>query len=121
MNAQRLIRDSSCYRNSPSILEIEKVRQLPPGTDVLVYREKIEWMPYTLVLVHGNSVDIILPSGKISRFSINMVKPFYRSELKEIYEVNPKYLPEGVKDNPKIDTGKSALPDRDPLEIPKFV
>lgn len=38
IKARRLIRDSTRPRNSPSMEEVYKVRHLPPGSQVIVYR-----------------------------------------------------------------------------------
>jgi len=78
MKARRLLRDSTRSRNSPNAAAIEKIRSLPAGQEVLVFREPGGWIPYTLVRVVRNSVDVILPSGKISSFPINVVRPFHK-------------------------------------------
>ena len=54
-----------------------KSTQSPPEHEVLVYRESWGWNQYTLVRVHDNEVDVILPSGRISSFPINMVPSFH--------------------------------------------
>jgi len=59
-------------RNSPNTAALDKIRRLPPGKEVLVFREPGGWIPYPLVRVVRNSVDVILPSGKISSFPINV-------------------------------------------------
>ncbi len=65
--------------------EIEKIRRLPPGSDVLVYREKSGWTKCKLALVKGNEVQVVLPSGKVSSFGIHMARQFYDvSEPKEL-------------------------------------
>ena len=53
------------------------MKSLPPGHDVLVFREEHGWTPYPLVRVINNNVDVILPSGNISTFAIRFVRPFY--------------------------------------------
>lgn len=80
MKAKRIVNESKKIRNSPSMNEIEKVRTLPPGSEVLVYREELGWKKYPFVRTIGNSVDVVLPSRKISTFPINMSKPFYKPD-----------------------------------------
>ena len=76
MNARRLTRESIRTRQKPSLVELEKVRTAAPGTRVLVYLEKDRWKPCTLVRARDMKVYVILPSGKVSTFSLNMVRPF---------------------------------------------
>lgn len=76
LNARHKVRDSMKNRNSPSIIEIERIRALEPGQKVLVHQEKVGWTPFTLVRVAETTVDVILPSGKITTFGINKVRPF---------------------------------------------
>ncbi len=83
MNAKRILRDSMRPRNVPSVIESEKVRTAPPGSKVIVYREKGGWTPYTLVRVRENEVDVILPSGKVSTFSLNSVRVFNNPTIEE--------------------------------------
>lgn len=78
LKARRVVKDAMKIRHTPSALEIEKVRRLPPGNMVLVYREGHGWTEYTLVRVRGNEVDVVLPSGKVSTFPVTVVRPFYQ-------------------------------------------
>lgn len=57
--------------------EIQKMSRLPPGKTVIVYREKTRWKLYKLVKPRDTEVDVVVPSGKISAFGINVLCPFY--------------------------------------------
>lgn len=80
MKAKTLLNDIMHHRNSPSISEMDKVKNLAPVQKVLVFRESEGCIPYTLVRGTGNTVDLILPSGRISGFSLNMFKPFNQGD-----------------------------------------
>lgn len=80
MKARRVIKDSVRKYHAPSMREIEKLRRLPPGSDVLVHREKIGWKKYSLSSVKDNEVQVVLPSGKISSFGIHCVRQFHDQE-----------------------------------------
>lgn len=82
LKSRRIIKDSIRKYHSPSSIEIEKVRRLVPGSDVLVYREKEGWKRYELSSVEGNDVKVKLPSGKISTFGIHNVRKLYDDESK---------------------------------------
>jgi len=83
MKSRRMVKNAMRVRNVPSITEMEKVRNLPPGHEVIVYREGDGWSKYVLVRAHETSVDVILPSGKISTFALNVVRPYYTEEDSE--------------------------------------
>lgn len=74
IGARRVIRESTRLRNIPSLIYREDGRTARPGSTVLVYREDVGWIPYSLVGVDGNEVHVVLLSSWISSFSINMVK-----------------------------------------------
>ena len=80
MRARRVIRDSMSPGHAPSMKEVEKIRCLPPGTDVLVFLENTGWVQYKLAEVKGNEVGVILHSGKISYFGIHMVRKLYEND-----------------------------------------
>ena len=75
--ARRTIRDSTREKSTASVSQMNKARNLPSGHELLVYREKHGWKLYTLVRDNNNNVDVVLPSWKISTFSINVVRPLY--------------------------------------------
>lgn len=79
-NSRCILRESVRKRNTPSVPELEKVKNLSPGNQVFVFRERGGLTLYTLVRIHGNSVDVILPSELISTFSINVVRPYNTSD-----------------------------------------
>lgn len=56
---------------------------LPLGHKVLVYLEKIGWQLYKRVLVWDSELDVVLWSGMISTFSINVVSPFHDRNVSE--------------------------------------
>ena len=76
VDALLLIRESSRARQQQSLVELEKAKTAALGARVLVYREKDGWKPYTLVRARDMEVDVTLPSGKVSTFLLNMVRPF---------------------------------------------
>ena len=80
-------------------LEIETVRQLPPGSNVLVFREKEGWKQYTLAKVDGNNVNVILPSGLITAFGIHNVRPFVSEDSKMVPEKVPIVVEENMVSN----------------------
>ena len=80
MKERKLLRDSSRLRNTKTIKQMEKVKPLPPGHPVFVERGKNRWKRYTLVRIMGKNVDVILPSGKMSTFSINIVHPYNETQ-----------------------------------------
>lgn len=49
MKAQRTVKDSANVRNIQSHTEIEKVKTLPSGHQVLVYTDFSSWREYELV------------------------------------------------------------------------
>lgn len=80
MKARRTLRDAVMLRNTASCLEMQKVSQLPPGHNVLVFRENEGWKRYTMVRVRDHEVDVVLSSGRISTFGLNCVRPYYEKD-----------------------------------------
>ncbi len=80
---RRVLRDSIPKYHAPNMKEIEKVRRLPPGSDVLAYREKSAWQGYKLSSVEDSTVNVILPSRKISTFGMNCVRQLNEDVEKE--------------------------------------
>jgi len=83
MKARRILRDGARLKNSVSSAVIETIRRIPPGSPILVHREKEGWMKYVLAKVDGNNVNVILPSGLISSFGIHNVRPFLSENVEE--------------------------------------
>ncbi len=110
MKARRALRDSMRTRNVPSVTEIEKVRNLQPGRDVLAYRETEGWTPCTFVRVRSNNVVIILSSGRIASFYINIGRIYYSAPI----EAREK-SEEGIEI--PTDRDGSARPVRDNYQI----
>lgn len=105
MKARRIIRDGAKRQNSLNGVDIETVRRLAPGSQVLVYREKKGWVKYTMAKIDGNNVNVVLPSGLISSFGIHNVRPFIENQTAtdaETTTISP-VLPKGIlkKDTPK--------------------
>ena len=97
MRARRIVRDAGKRQNSVNGIDIETIRRAAPGSKVQVYREKIGWKEYILAKVEGNNVNVILPSGLISSFSIHNVKPVIENETNLVSDAIPKQLvPQGV-------------------------
>lgn len=71
---KRLLKDYVRTRQTPSVGEIENVRNLPHGHDVFVYRKDRGWAQYTLVIVRGNEADVNTTKRKTSTFPINLVR-----------------------------------------------
>lgn len=76
LKAQQVLRDSIRKHNVPSVAELEKVRRTEPGSKVLVFREKESWRKYTLVRLRQNDIGVISPSGRISTFPLNVIRPY---------------------------------------------
>lgn len=76
LKSRRVLKDSIRKYHSPSSIEIEKVRRMVPGNDVLVYCEKTGWTRYELASVSENDIQVKLPSGKFSTFGIHNVDLF---------------------------------------------
>eukprot|EP00171_Calliarthron_tuberculosum_P022600 IDg22600t1 len=100
--ARRLIRDAARRRQGPNSEEMEKVRRLRPGSNVLVHREKTGWQIYELIRVEGNDVLVRLPSGHTSRFAIHNVHRYFESDADDAQEdprhkkITPDYKPPWV-------------------------
>lgn len=100
--ARRLVRDAARRRQGPNSDEIAHVRQLAPGSNVLVHREKTGWQIYELVRVEGNDVLVRLPSGHISRFAIHNVHRYFENDAEDSCQdqrytsVTPSYKPPWV-------------------------
>lgn len=75
MKVQRTIKDRAKVHSIQGHTEIEKVRTLHSGNQVLVYQEASRWREYELVKVSGHEAKVVMPSGKISSFPINMIRP----------------------------------------------
>lgn len=89
MKARRVIRDSMRITKSPNQEEILALRRLPPGSFVLVYREKKKmWMKYKLVSVSENNVTVVLPGGKHSTFGIHCARVYRDHNRQDLPEQN---------------------------------
>lgn len=71
------LKGSTKIRHTPSMVELNHVRHMPTGHDILVYREKEGWKRYTPVRVRDNEVVVILPNGIIFNFAICSIRPYY--------------------------------------------
>ena len=90
MKSRRILRDSMKLKNSVNDEEIEKVRRLQTGSQVMVFREKEGWKLYPLAKVDGNNVNVILPSGLVSSFAIHNVRAFNENNKEKCAESETK-------------------------------
>lgn len=67
------MREARKVRHVPSQIKVDKVRSLPSGKHFLVHRKFKGCRCYQIICVNDNEVDVLMPSGKISSFSINVV------------------------------------------------
>ncbi len=118
-NARPTIRESTRVRNSPSVSEVEQVRLVPPGGDVRVYRGNNGRKIYPLVRVHHNDVDVTLPSGKISTFPINMVRPYWTATQQDCQLTERKSPSEQVTKVPFLIVTRSKSAARRNTEVSK--
>lgn len=67
-----------------------KVRTLAPRHSALIYRRSDRCMKYELVYTNRNGVDVLIPGGLLSTFSISPLPPsFYENhESKDASNVN---------------------------------
>jgi hypothetical protein len=61
-------------RSASDIMEIERLKALPPGSSIRGCREKGGWIQCKLVRVHGHQVEFLLPSGRQSSSTIAAVR-----------------------------------------------
>lgn len=110
LNARRAVRDGKRNRNTPSHMELDKVRCFPPRHGVLINREKEGRTWYTLVRVRDHEIDAVLPGRTVSTFAINMVEPYHTAQTEygskgqsKIAELNGERLPRGIKERKRHD------------------
>lgn len=84
MKAKRMICNASHQKSSSSLEKIQKVSKLLLGHIVQMYQGKSGWQPNELVRVGDTDVDVVLPSGKSSTFTINVLCPIYEKKASEI-------------------------------------
>jgi hypothetical protein len=73
-NAKKSVHTALSNRSAPDIMEIERLKTLPPGSSIRVYREKEGWIQCKLLRVHGHPVEFLLPSGRQSSATIAEVR-----------------------------------------------
>ncbi len=77
MKARSKIKERVRKYYAPNVQEVEKIRRLPPGTEVLVFREKYGWKKYKVAAVEENNVEFVLPSKNISPFGIHCARQLF--------------------------------------------
>lgn len=73
----RTIKGSVMIKNTAGMGELNKVRLLTSGHNMLVYWKKEGWKEYTLIRVNDSEVGVILPTGIISSFTVCSVCTYY--------------------------------------------
>jgi hypothetical protein len=73
-NAKKAVHNVLANSSVPDIMEIERLKTLPPGSSIRAYREKEGWIQCKLLRVRGHQVEFLLPSGRKSSATIAAVR-----------------------------------------------